>query len=135
MGNDGQQRQATDEKWEGLFPSQTVASGRLSSQAASHRQARCYLHALVGKSRKISMVLECNNKSCRAVGTTIYGIIKVNVMALDSSAYNLPFNRSRESSVSKRKLDNLIFISIHAQACSGAHPWILLCSLKYGPEV
>lgn len=69
------------------------------------------------------------------MGTTIYGIIKVNVMALDSSAYNLPFNRSGDSSISKRKLDNLIFISIHAQACSGAHPRFLLCYLKYGGVV
>lgn len=66
------------------------------------------------------------------MGTAIYGIIKVNVMAFDFAAYNLPFNRNRESSIGKRKPDNLIFTSIHAHACVGAHPCFLLCSLKYG---
>lgn len=70
--------------------------------------------------REISAVLKCNNKSRHAVGTAIYGIIKVNVMALDFKAYNLLFNWNIESSVSKRKPDNLIFASIHAQACVGA---------------
>lgn len=88
--------------------------------------------ALGGKEGKISVVLKGNNKSRHAMGTTIYGIIKVNVMALDFAAYNLPFNQNRDFSISKRKLDNLIFTSIHAQACAGAHPCFLLCSLKYG---
>lgn len=66
------------------------------------------------------------------MGTTIYYLIKVNVMALDFAASNLPFNRNRDSSVSKRKPDNLIFISVHVQACVGAHPCFLLCYLKYG---
>lgn len=66
------------------------------------------------------------------MGTTIYGIIKVNVMALDFAAYNLPFDRNRDSSLTKSKLDDLIFISIHTQACAGALPYFLLCYLKYG---
>lgn len=65
------------------------------------------------------------------MGNAIYGIIKVNVMALDFEAYNLLFNWNTESSISKRKPDNLIFASIHAQACVGAHLCFLLCSLKY----
>jgi hypothetical protein len=66
----------------------------------------------------LSAVLKSNNKSHRAVETTIYDTIKVNVMALDFAAHNLPFSRNRDSSVSKRKVDNLIFLSIHVQAYS-----------------
>lgn len=51
-------------------------------------------------------------------------------MVLNSVAYNLPFNQNRDSSSTKRQLDNLIFVSIHAQACVGALPYFLLCYLK-----
>lgn len=90
------------------------------------------LCGLAGKEHKISVALKCNNKSHRGVGTTIDGVIKVNVMALDFAAYNLPFNRNRDSSIVQRKSDNLIFFSIHVHACVGAHPCFLLCYLKYG---
>lgn len=40
-------------------------------------------------------VAQSANKHCCVMGTTIYGIIKANVMALDFTAYNLPFNRNR----------------------------------------
>lgn len=129
----------TEEEWEGLAFNQSVESRWLSSQAASHLVthwpiAMCFSGGKK-KTLRILVELKCNNASCHAVRTTIYGIIKVNVMALDFAAYNLPFNWNRDSSVSKRKLDNLIFISIHVQACVGAHPCFLLCDLKYGRVV
>lgn len=90
------------------------------------------LCALVGKEQKISVALKYNKKSHHAMGTIIYCIIKVNVMALDFTAYNLPFNQNRDSSISKRKLGNLIFLSIHVQACLELIHVFLLCYLKYG---
>lgn len=51
-------------------------------------------------------------------------------MALNFMASNLPFSQNRDSSITEREPDNLIFVSIHAQACVGALPYLLLCYLK-----
>lgn len=71
------------------------------------------LCVLGGKEGKIFVVLKGNNKFRYVMGIIIYGIIKVNVMVFDFVVYNFSFNRNRDFFVSKRKLDNLIFIFIY----------------------
>lgn len=80
------------------------------------------LCALVGKEQKISVALKYNKKSHHAIGTIIYCIIKVNVMALDFTAYNLPFNQNRDSTHISKKTGQFNFPSISCAGLFGAHP-------------
>lgn len=51
------------------------------------------------------------------MGTTIYDIIKVNVMALDFVAYNLPFNQNRFF----RQQEKTGQFNFHFYSCAGLY--------------